>query len=125
MPFRSDQVGSCQSGRAFDAEGTTAWVRVIATEFSVDPALFEQVIAAPKNRAEKAVAQAAAQLTGKTVFFFPDSQLKIPLARFLTRECGMRTLEVEAPYIHKSLVDPDLDLMEAGPILSEGQDVDL
>ena len=37
----------------------------------------------------------------------------------------MRALEVGAPYIHKSLVGPDLDLMEAGPILSEGQDVDL
>ena len=109
----------------FGAEGTTAWLRVIATEFGVDSALFEQVIAAPKARAEKAVSQAAAQLAGKTVFFFPDSQLEIPLARFLTRECGMRALEVGAPYIHKSLVGPDLDLMEAGPIFSEGQDVDL
>ena len=109
----------------FGAEGTTAWLRVIATEFGIDPALFEQVIAAPKARAEKAVSQAAAQLSGKTVFFFPDSQLEIPLARFLTRECGMRAIEVGAPYIHKSLVGPDLDLMEAGPILSEGQDVDL
>jgi light-independent protochlorophyllide reductase subunit N len=29
------------------------------------------------------------------------------------------------PYIHKGLVGPDLDLIPAGPTISEGQDVDL
>jgi light-independent protochlorophyllide reductase subunit N len=55
----------------------------------------------------------------------PDSQLEIPLARFLTRECGMEAVEIGQPYIHKGLVGPDLDLIPAGPTISEGQDVDL
>jgi light-independent protochlorophyllide reductase subunit N len=71
------------------------------------------------------VAAHAATLSGKSVFFFPDSQLEIPLARFLARECGMTAVEVGTPYLHRDLVGPDLDLLPEGPVLSEGQDVDL
>jgi light-independent protochlorophyllide reductase subunit N len=71
------------------------------------------------------VAKATETLNGKSVFFFPDSQLEIPLARFLTRECGMTALEVGAPFIHKDVVGPDMDLLADGTQLSEGQDVDL
>jgi light-independent protochlorophyllide reductase subunit N len=108
----------------FGDEGTTAWLRVIATEFGVSEETFEAVTAAPRARARKAIAQAAELLRGKTVFFFPDSQLEIPLARFLTRECGMTAIEVGSPYIHDALHGPDLDLLPAGPQISEGQDVD-
>ncbi|MFU8824760.1 ferredoxin:protochlorophyllide reductase (ATP-dependent) subunit N [Yoonia sp.] len=108
----------------FGDEGTTAWLRVIATEFGVSEETFEAVTAAPRARARKAIAQAAEVLRGKTVFFFPDSQLEIPLARFLTRECGMTAIEVGSPYIHDALHGPDLDLLPAGPQISEGQDVD-
>ena len=62
-------------------------------------------------------------MNGKSVFFFPDSQLEIPLARFLTRECGMDAIEVGAPYIHKGLVGPDMELLTTATV-SEGQDVD-
>jgi light-independent protochlorophyllide reductase subunit N len=109
----------------FGEEGTTAWLRAVATEFGVEDATFDRVTAAPRARARQAIAAQAAELTGKSVFFFPDSQLEIPLARFLTRECGMNAIEIGAPYIHKTLVGPDLDLIPAGPTLSEGQDVDL
>jgi light-independent protochlorophyllide reductase subunit N len=109
----------------FGEEGTTAWLRAVADEFGVDDETFERVTAAPRARAAKAIAQASEHLRGKSIFFFPDSQLEIPLARFLTRECGMTAIEVGAPFIHKSLVGPDLDLLEEGPTLSEGQDVDL
>ena len=109
----------------FGDEGTTAWLQAIATEFGVSPELFDQVTAAPRARARKAIAQAAEVLKGKSVFFFPDSQLEIPLARFLTRECGMTAIEVGSPYIHDALHGPDLDLLPAGPQISEGQDVDL
>ena len=70
------------------------------------------------------MAQAAEGLRDKSVFFFPDSQLEIPLARFLTRECGMRAIEVGAPYIHRGVVGPELDLLAEGPLLAEGQDVE-
>ncbi|SEW43682.1 ferredoxin protochlorophyllide reductase subunit N [Cognatiyoonia koreensis] len=109
----------------FGEEGTTAWLQAIATEFGVDAATFDKVTAAPRARARKAIAQAAKVLSGKSVFFFPDSQLEIPLARFLTRECGMTAIEVGSPYIHDALHGPDLDLLPAGPQISEGQDVDL
>ena len=108
----------------FGDEGTTAWLRTIANEFEVSEETFDAVTAAPRARARKAIAQAAEALRGKSVFFFPDSQLEIPLARFLTRECGMTAVEVGSPYIHDALHGPDLDLLPAGPQISEGQDVD-
>jgi light-independent protochlorophyllide reductase subunit N len=37
----------------------------------------------------------------------------------------MKAIEVGAPYIHQTIVGPDLDLLAEGPTLSEGQDVDL
>ena len=108
----------------FGDEGTTAWLRAIAIEFGVSEETFDAVTAAPRARARKAIAQASEDLRGKSVFFFPDSQLEIPLARFLTRECGMTAIEVGSPYIHDALHGPDLDLLPAGPQISEGQDVD-
>lgn len=107
----------------FGEEGTTLWLRAIADEFDVSADRFEEVTAAPRARAHKAIAAQVEYLSGKTIFFFPDSQLEMPLARFLTRECGMEALEVGAPYIHKGLVGPDMDLLSAETI-SEGQDVD-
>ena len=109
----------------FGAVGTTEWLRAIATEFNVAPALFDTVIAAPRARAEKAIAAAAQTLRGKSIFFFPDSQLEIPLARFLTGECGMTAIEVGTPFLHRDLMAPDLAMLAEGPVISEGQDVDL
>ena len=109
----------------FGEEGTTLWLHAVATEFGVSAETFAAVTDAPRARARKAIAQASEHLNGKSVFFFPDSQLEIPLARFLTRECGMTAIEVGSPYIHDALHGPDLDLLPAGPQISEGQDVDL
>ncbi len=133
QPFLGETLGALERRGArhlaapfpFGEEGTTAWLTAIASEFGVSEERFETVTAAPRARALKAIAQASETLTGKSVFFFPDSQLEIPLARFLTRECGMTAVEVGAPYIHKSIVGPDLDLLPSGPTISEGQDVDL
>ena len=108
----------------FGEEGTTAWLAAIATEFGVPDEVFETVTAAPRARARKAIAAQAGTLNGKSVFFFPDSQLELPLARFLTRECGMQAIEVGTPYLHGQITAPDLALLAHGPTLSEGQDVD-
>ena len=108
----------------FGEEGTTAWLRAVATEFGVSRELFEAVTAAPRARALKAIATQAQELQGKSVFFFPDSQMEIPLARFLTRECGMTAVEVGTPYLHEAIIGPDLDLLPQGPVISEGQDVE-
>jgi light-independent protochlorophyllide reductase subunit N len=132
QPFLADTAaalvrrGACHipAPFPFGEQGTTAWLRAVATEFRVPDALFEAVTAAPRARAKKAIAAHAETLAGKSIFFFPDSQLEIPLARFLARECAMVPVEVGTPYMHTGLVGPDLDLLPQGPVISEGQDVD-
>lgn len=108
----------------FGEEGTTLWLQAVADAFGVMPARFDAATAAPRARARKAVAAHAATLSGRSLFLFPDSQLEIPLARFLARECGMRPLEVGTPFLHRALMAPELALLPQGPVLSEGQDVD-
>ena len=133
QPFLGDCHGALERRGArhlpapfpFGEEGTTAWLQAIATEFAVPQDRFEAVTAAPRSRAQRAIAAHRATLGGKSVFFFPDSQLEIPLARFLARECGMTPLEVGTPFLHVALMGPDLDLLPEGPVISEGQDVDL
>lgn len=133
QPFLGDTAAALDRAGAkridapfpFGEEGTTAWLRAIADIYGVSDETFAKVTDAPRARARKAVAAMAETLDGKSLFFFPDSQLEIPLARFLTRECGMRALEIGAPFIHTSLAAADLAMIAPGPTLSEGQDVDL
>jgi light-independent protochlorophyllide reductase subunit N len=108
----------------FGEEGTTLWLSAVAQAFGVPESRFDVVTAAPRARARKAVAAHAETLMGKSLFFFPDSQLELPLARFLARECGMRPLEVGTPFLHRALMEPELALLPEGPVISEGQDVD-
>jgi light-independent protochlorophyllide reductase subunit N len=63
-------------------------------------------------------------LAGKRVFFFPDSQLEVPLARFLATELGMELVEVGTPYLHRAHLAEELELLPAGTVLSEGQHVE-
>lgn len=133
QPFLGDTLDALQKRGAkhipapfpFGAEGTTLWLRAVADVYGVSDDVFTRVTAAPRARAEKAIAAATETLGGKSVFFFPDSQLEIPLARFLTRECGMTAIEVGTPYLHRDLMAQELALLAQGPVLSEGQDVDL
>ncbi len=106
------------------AEGTTLWLKAVAAEFDIAPEVVDEVTAAPRARAEKSIAAAAEWLRGRRIFFMPDSQLEIPLARFLTRECGMHAIEIGTPYLHAEIHGAELDLIAPGPCLSEGQDVD-
>ncbi len=105
-------------------EGTTAWLRAAADAFGVDAATFDKVTAAGRERAATALARHRAQLSGKSVFFFPDSQLEIPIARFLAREMNMQLVEVGTPYLHRQHLNEELDLLPAGTMLSEGQHVE-
>ena len=72
----------------------------------------------------RSLARQKTRLQGKRIFFFPDSQLEIPLARFAQRELGMTLLEVGTPYLHKSLMAAELALLPSEVTLSEGQHVD-
>ncbi len=105
-------------------EGTTAWLQAAASAFGVDAATFEAAIAPARDRATTAVARQRTQLAGKSIFFFPDSQLEIPLARFLSRELGMLLSEVGTPYLHRQHMAEELALLPEGTFLSEGQHVE-
>ncbi|MEM1384747.1 MAG: ferredoxin:protochlorophyllide reductase (ATP-dependent) subunit N [Pseudomonadota bacterium] len=105
------------------AEGTTAWFTAAARAFDVAHSRLREVTAAPEARARSAVAARAENLRGKRLFAFPDSQLEIPIARFLSREAGMELTEIGTPYLHRGLMGPELDLLPDCS-LSEGQDVD-
>ena len=105
------------------AEGTEAWFRAAARAFNIDQNKVSEAIAAPRERARKAVERHRDMLTGKSIFFFPDSQLEIPLARFLSRELGMKPLEVGTPYLHRHHLKAELAWLDDVQ-LSEGQDVD-
>ncbi|WP_075217391.1 ferredoxin:protochlorophyllide reductase (ATP-dependent) subunit N [Mongoliimonas terrestris] len=106
------------------AEGTTAWLAAAARAFSVPAARFEAVVTPGRDRARAAVARHRATLAGRSVFFFPDSQLEVPLARVLHSELGMTLTEVGTPYLHRAHLDADLRLLPGDVRLSEGQDVD-
>ena len=71
-------------------EGTTAWLRAAAEAWNVPAARFDSVTGPARERAAHALDRYRPLLAGKSVFLFPDSQLEIPLARFLAREMGMR-----------------------------------
>jgi light-independent protochlorophyllide reductase subunit N len=106
------------------AEGTSGWLRAAADAFGVSEAAFEAAIAGPRERARRALEHSRAALAGRRIFFFPDSQLEIPIARFLSRELGMELVEVGTPYLHREHLAADLALLPTGVQLSEGQDVD-
>ena len=105
-------------------EGSARCLQAAATELGAAPHPFEQVTDPARQRASTALARQRLQLAGKRIFFFPDTQLEVPLARFLSRELGMTLVEVGTPYLHRGLLADDLALLPAGTALSEGQDVE-
>ncbi|MEL6738973.1 MAG: ferredoxin:protochlorophyllide reductase (ATP-dependent) subunit N, partial [Pseudomonadota bacterium] len=108
----------------FGAEGTTDWLKAAAREFGVDELLFNRVIAPGRERAKRAMEHARAALEGKRISFLPDSQLEVPLARFLHTEMGMEPVEVGTPYLHRAHLASDLALIPDNARISEGQHVD-
>ena len=105
-------------------EGTTAWLRAAAEAFDVPAERLARVTAPGRARAETALEPHRARLAGKRLFFFPDSQLELPLARFLSREMGVALVEVGTPYLHRQHHAPDLALLPAGTRVVEGQSLD-
>lgn len=106
------------------AEGTSLWIQAAARAFGVPAERAADVVRARHDRAARALSRYRAELQGKSIFIFPDSQLEIPLARFLARELGMRLIEVGTPYLHRAHLAEDLALLPGDAQLSEGQDVE-
>ena len=132
QPFLGDTARALEARGAvhlpamfpFGAEGTTAWLHAAATEFGIDEMHFRSVVAPGRERAKRAIARQAERLAGKSIFFMPDSQLEVPLARFLACELGMNLIEVGTPYLHRGHLADDLAALPEGVQISEGQDVD-
>ncbi len=132
QPFLGDTVRALEGRGArriaapfpFGVEGTTGWLQAAAQAFGIGNDVVDRVTFAARERATKALSRQRELLAGRSVFFFPDSQLELPLARFLSRELGMRLAEVGTPYLHREHMQPELAWLPAGTTLSEGQDVE-
>ena len=105
-------------------EGTTGWFKAAARSFGIDEARVDAVTQTRRARARLAIERYRQELDGKRIFFFPDSQLEVPLARFLAREVGMELTEVGSPYLHRQHLADELEALPSGVQLSEGQDVE-
>jgi light-independent protochlorophyllide reductase subunit N len=105
-------------------EGTRGWIEAAARWAGVSAERVEAAVAPAERRARAALEPARERLEGKTIFFFPDSQLEVPLARFLSRELGMKLVEVGTPFLHQEHLATELALLPGGVRLSEGQDVE-
>jgi light-independent protochlorophyllide reductase subunit N len=108
----------------FGVEGTSDWLRAAARAFNVDAPLTEQVLAPGRERARIALSKLRPQLEGKRISFLPDSQLEVPLARYLQDELGMELVEVGTPYLHRAHLARELESFGPNVRLSEGQHVE-
>jgi len=105
-------------------EGTSAWLWAAAQAFGVSRATFESVTQSARDRAKQSLAPLREKLANKRIFFFPDSQLEVPLARFLSRELGMELTEVGTPYLHRRHLADEIALLPEQVTIVEGQDVE-
>jgi light-independent protochlorophyllide reductase subunit N len=106
------------------AEGTTAWLRAAADAWEVGRDRFQAATGPAAARAGRGLAHYRSDLAGKRVFLFPDSQIEVPLARFLARELSMELVEVGTPYLNRQHLAAELTLLPSGTVYSEGQDVE-
>jgi light-independent protochlorophyllide reductase subunit N len=132
QPFLADTAKALEARGAkrlsapfpLGVEGTTAWLSAAVKPFGVTAAAFESATGSARERASAALARQRIHLRGKRIFFFPDSQLEVPLARFLSRELEMELVEVGTPYLHKQHLAEELAMLPEGTFLSEGQHVE-
>jgi light-independent protochlorophyllide reductase subunit N len=108
----------------FGVEGSQAWMAAAAAAFGIAPQAVAAVLDPLVERGRRALAPLRETLQGQRLFLLPDSQLEIPLARFLSRECGMELVEVGTPYLDRQLMAEELALLPPGTQISEGQHVE-
>jgi light-independent protochlorophyllide reductase subunit N len=132
QPFLAETAGALEERGAvrltapfpLGVEGTTLWLKAAADALGVSEPRFAAATARGQDRARRALAPYRGQLADKRIFFFPDSQLEIPLARFLSRELSMKLIEVGTPYLHRQHLSDELSLLPSGTRVIEGQHVD-
>ena len=132
QPFLTDTARALENRGAqilsapfpLGAEGTSAWLAAGAHALGVGAAVVDAVTRVPAARARAAVAKYKADLAGKRIFFFPDSQLEPSIARFLSRELDVSLVEVGTPFLNRRHLAAELELLPRDTQLSEGQDVE-
>ena len=106
------------------AEGSKAWFESVAEAYGVDSQRTEQVLELPYQRAKRAVSVHRSKLEGKRIHFLPDSQLEIPMARFLSEECGLGINEIGTPFHDQLVMRAELARLQKDVPMVEGQDLD-
>lgn len=132
QPFLGDTAHALQERGArhisapfpLGVEGATLWLGAAAAAFGIPSAHVEAVLAPARMRAQQALGHYRDALAGKQIFLFPDSQLEPVLARFLSREMGMKIVEIGTPYLHRRLMAEELALLPPGAPIVEGQHVE-
>ena len=132
QPFLAETARALETrgARRLDApfplgvEGTTGWLEAAAVAFGIPAERVAEVTASARARAATALAPYREELAGRRVFFFPDSQLEVPLARMLARELGVTLVEVATPYLHRAHLASELAWLPADTALVEGQHLD-
>jgi len=113
-----------ESPYPFGVEGSRLWMEAAAAAFGLAPAAVAAVLDPLETRGRRALEPHRRELEGRRLFLLPDSQMEIPLARFLARECGMKLVEVGTPYLDRQLMAAEMALLPPGTRLSVGQDVE-
>ncbi|MFZ9176319.1 MAG: ferredoxin:protochlorophyllide reductase (ATP-dependent) subunit N, partial [Burkholderiaceae bacterium] len=108
----------------FGLQGTTEWFLAVGQSFGLPADRVLHVVKPAQRRAQLALTAMRPMLEGKRVFFFPDSQLEIPLARFLQDEMGMQVVEVGVPYLHQLMMAEEMKPLPADWRIVEGQHLD-
>ena len=106
------------------AEGSKAWFESVAEAYGVDSQRTEQVLELPYQRAKRSVSVHRSKLEGKRIPFLPDSQLEIPMARFLSEECGLGINEIGTPFHDQLVMRAELARLQKDVPMVEGQDLD-
>ena len=106
------------------AEGSRRWMEAAAAAFHLPDERVAAVLDPLMERAQSALARHRAVLEGKRIFLLPESQLELPLARFLQRECGMELVEVGTPYLNREQMAAELALLPDDVPVMEGQHVE-
>ncbi len=132
QPFLADTARALEARGArcvaapfpLGAEGTLLWLQAACDAMGGDLGRLRAATATALARAQAATARLRGQLAGRRGFLCPDRQLELPLSRFLSREMGMRLIEVGTPYLHRAHLAEELALLPPGTRISEGQDVE-
>jgi light-independent protochlorophyllide reductase subunit N len=132
QPFLADTARALEARGArhipapfpLGAQGTLGWLKAAAATYHVDEARFRRSTQPAYERALRSLARYRDQLAGKKIFFFPDSQLEIPLARFLANEMCMQLSEVGTPFLHRAHLAAEIENLPAGTSVVEGQHVE-